>query len=61
MIIASTPANASISKKTPAGVFYLIELVNLPHPIYNSVVAEVMRWNDVIRNIGVVFNPFLMI
>ncbi len=25
-------------------------MVTLPHPLYNSIVAEVVRWNDVISN-----------
>lgn len=28
-------------------------LVTLPYPIFNSIVAEIVRWNDTIRNVGV--------
>lgn len=27
-------------------------MVTLPHPIYNSLVAEVVRWNDVIISVN---------
>ena len=33
------------------------EMVTLPQPLFNSIVAEVVRWNDVIRNITVRHNP----
>ena len=32
-------------------------LVTLPYPIFNSIVAEVVRWNDTIRNVGVQLSP----
>jgi hypothetical protein len=32
-------------------------LVTLPHPLFNSIVAEVIRWNDVICNIRVQATP----
>jgi len=32
-------------------------MVTLPHPLFNSIVAEVVRWNDVIRNVSVQPNP----
>jgi hypothetical protein len=28
-------------------------MVTLPHSIFNPIVAEVVRWNDVIRNISI--------
>lgn len=28
-------------------------MVTLPYSLFNSIVAEVVRWNDVIRNISV--------
>jgi hypothetical protein len=31
-------------------------LVTLPHPLFNSIVAEVVRWNDIIRNVSVQSN-----
>jgi len=31
-------------------------MVTLPHPLFNSIVAEVVRWNDVIRNVSVPSN-----
>ena len=32
-------------------------MVTLPHPLFNSIVAEIVRWNDVIRNVSVQANP----
>jgi hypothetical protein len=31
----------------------LITMVTLPHPLFNLIVAEVVRWNDVICNISI--------
>lgn len=28
-------------------------MVNLQPPLFNSIVAEIVRWNDVIRNVSV--------
>lgn len=35
----------------------MIILVTLPYPIFNSIVAEIVRWNDTICNIGVQLSP----
>jgi hypothetical protein len=35
----------------------MLGMVNLPHPLFNSIVAEVVRWNDVIRNLSMQPNP----
>lgn len=32
-------------------------LVTLNHSIFNFIVAEIVRWNDTIRNVGVRLSP----
>jgi endonuclease/exonuclease/phosphatase family metal-dependent hydrolase len=39
-------------KKTPILGDERLFLVTLPHSLFNSIVAEVVRWNDVIRNVS---------
>ena len=31
--------------------------MTLPHPVFNSMVAEVVRWKDTIHNVGVQLSP----
>ena len=42
-------------KKLPASENLF--MVTLPHPIFNSIVAEIVRWNDTIRNVSVQLSP----
>lgn len=70
VIFNRTPTYEEIKIGTPktphftgvSPVFELLKgenslMVTLPHPLFNSIVAEIVRWNDVIRNVSVQTTP----
>ena len=46
-----------VTKESTPSKDEALSLVTLPHPLFNSIVAEVVRWNDTIRNAGVQLPP----
>jgi hypothetical protein len=49
----SSRLSATILQRKNATQGDVLSLVTLPYPIFNSIVAEITRWNDVIRNFSV--------
>ena len=46
----SSRLSATILQRKNATQGDVLSLVTLPHPIYNSIVAEIVRWNEYIDN-----------